>query len=194
MGSLEQNGTFWTHLSYKLYLSSSLVSRSDEGRKLDAKAYLLVSPVVPMVILKNLTLKRLKLLYFYFCVYVCVCVCMTCGGQRTIWMNLFSPSTTWVPGIKLRLSGSVTSTFYPSSFPTGPAFSFFESSPESICNILPSGDGNPKCTKCRHCTEPSLQNSELTRILLLLFFGFWFFFSAGVQHMLSKPSTTNLQI
>jgi hypothetical protein len=48
--------------------------------------------------------------------YVCLCVraCMfVCGGHGTTFRSCFLPSTVWVPGIKLGVSGLVGGTFHP---------------------------------------------------------------------------------
>ena len=53
----------------------------------------------------------------YACVCVCVCVCVcaqvcTCATQRITWGSQFSPSTLWVPGIKLRSLDLAASAFH----------------------------------------------------------------------------------
>lgn len=55
-----------------------------------------------------LVLKKL-ILFLHVCVYMRVHG--TCGGQRTIFRSLFSPSTMWVQQSELRLSVLVASIF-----------------------------------------------------------------------------------
>lgn len=59
-------------------------------------------------------LSCLSVLYIRMCIHICAYLLVpqhTCGGQRTASKSWFFPSTTWVQGLELSLSGMTATVF-----------------------------------------------------------------------------------
>lgn len=103
---LKLNVTFYlvTHFVTKLFSSYFFLKNHNICLSVCLFRYACVSVSVCIYIYMHIS---------FTCIYICTCKRFThvCGCQRVIYRSWFSPSTFWIPGIKLRPLVLVASTF-----------------------------------------------------------------------------------